>query len=42
MERIKEMIRVYTTGKTTSNFDKSNEESKLGFLQFISFLLLID
>ena len=42
MKKIKETIWVFTTSKTTSNFDKSNSNSESRLPKFISFSLLID
>ena len=42
MEKIRKTIKLRTTSETTSNFDKSNSNSKSRSLKFISFLLLID
>ncbi len=42
MEKIKETIWVRTTSKTTSDFDKSDDDSEPRPPKFISFSLLID
>ena len=42
MAKIKEIIWVYITSKTISNFDKNNGNNKLRLFKFINFLLLIN
>ena len=42
MEKIKEMIWVHTTSKTTRNFDDNNSDSELRSPKFISFSLVMD
>ena len=42
MEKIKKMIWVYTTNKTTNYFDDSDGDTKPRSPKFIRFLLVID